>query len=61
VISALGIAIEFVALIGMILLLSGASASMIVFYPIVLLELAVGLWLLIKGTTDAVETKTHQA
>lgn len=54
-ISALGIAIESVALIGMVLLLFGVSASMIIFYPIILLELGVGLWLLIKGTTDASE------
>ena len=61
VISALGIAIESVALIGMVLLLFGASASMIVFYPIILLELAVGLWLLIKGARDSSEAEQRLA
>lgn len=56
VISIFGLAIESVALIGMVFLLFGASVSMWVFYPIAALELVVGLWLLIKGTKDGAET-----
>jgi len=53
VLSALGLAIESVGLIGMVLLLSAVQVSMLVFYPIAALELVVGLWLLIRGVPDA--------
>jgi len=56
-ISVPGVVIESVALIGMVLLLSGVSVTMLIFYPIILLELAVGLWLLIKGTGDGLEPR----
>lgn len=56
-----GIAIESVALVGMVFLLFGASVSMMLFYPIAVLELAVGLWLVIKGTRDGSEAKRHVA
>lgn len=61
IISIPALVIESVALVGMVLLLSGVSVSMVLFYPIALLELVVGLWLLIKGTTDALDTKPRQA
>ena len=61
VISSLGIVIEFVALIGMLFLLFGASVSMVIYYPIILLELAVGLWLLIKGASAGSGIKQHSA
>jgi hypothetical protein len=53
VLSALGLAIESLGLVGMVLLLSAVPVSMLVFYPIAALELAVGLWLLVRGVPDA--------
>lgn len=50
IISIPGLAIESVALVGMVLLLFGLNVSMLVFYPIAALELVTGLWLLIRGT-----------
>lgn len=61
VLSALGLAIESLGLIGMVLLLSAVQVSMLVFYPIAALELAVGLWLLVRGVPDASETRRHLA
>ena len=49
VLSILGIVIESVGLIGMVLLLLAINVSMLLFYPIAVLELVVGLWLMIKG------------
>jgi hypothetical protein len=50
IISIPGLIIEVVGLGGMVLLLFGFNVSMMLFYPIAALELATGLWLLIKGT-----------
>ena len=61
VISIPGIAMESVALVGMVFLLLGASVSMWVFYPLLALELAVGLWLLIKGASAGSGAKQHVA
>jgi hypothetical protein len=49
VLSVLGIVIESVALIGIILLLLNVNAAMVFFYPVAVLELSVGLWLVVKG------------
>jgi len=59
VLSVLGLAIESLALIGMVLLLSAVQVSMLVFYPIAALELVVGLWLLVRGIPDASGTRQH--
>ena len=50
VISVFGLAVESLALIGMVLLLFAVSDNMLFFYPIMVLELAIGLWLIVKGT-----------
>ena len=55
VLSILGLVIESVGLIGMVLLLLAVRVEMLVFYPIAVLELAVGLWLMIKGVRDRSE------
>jgi len=55
VLSILGLVIESVGLIGMVLLLIAVNVNMLVFYPIAVLELAVGLWLMIKGVRDGSE------
>lgn len=60
-ISSLGILIESVALVGMVFLLFGTSVSMLIYYPIILLELAVGLWLLIRGASAGSGVKQHVA
>ena len=52
---------ESVALVVMVFLLLGASVSMWVFYPLLALELAVGLWLLIKGASAGSGAKQHVA
>ena len=57
VLSILGLVIESVGLIGMVLLLIAVNVNMLVFYPIAVLELAVGLWLMVKGIRDGSETK----
>lgn len=57
VLSILGLIIESVGLIGMVLLLLAVRVDMLVFYPIAVLELAVGLWLMVKGIRDGSETK----
>lgn len=49
--SMVGIVLESVALIGMILLLFDIDAAMVFFYPIALLELAAGLWLVVKRSS----------
>ena len=49
VISALGLIIESVGLIGMVLVLFAVSDNMLFFYPIAVLELAIGVWLIVKG------------
>jgi len=59
VLSVLGLAIESVALVGMVLLLVAVQVDMLVFYPIAALELVVGLWLLIKGIPDGTTLKQH--
>jgi hypothetical protein len=55
----LGLAIESLALIGMVLLLLAVSVNMFFFYPIIALELTIGLWLMAKGIRDGSETKTE--
>lgn len=50
--SVAGIAIEILGLIGMVLLLATGDVYMLLFYPIALLELVVGVWLVIKGAPD---------
>ncbi|GAJ16606.1 unnamed protein product, partial [marine sediment metagenome] len=57
VLSVLGLAIESLALIGMVLWLFAVSVNMLFFYPIMVLELAIGLWLVVKGIRDGSETK----
>ena len=57
VLSILGLVIESVGLIGMVLLLLAVNVNMLVFYPIAALELAIGLWLMVKGISDGSETK----
>jgi hypothetical protein len=57
VVSALGLAIESVSLIGMVLLLLAVDVPMLVFYPVAALELIVGFWLLIRGAPDQAEIK----
>jgi len=59
VISVLGLAIESLALIGMVLLLFAVSVNMFFFYPIIALELTIGLWLMVKGIRDGSEIKTE--
>ena len=57
VLSIPGLVIESVGLIGMVLLLLAVRVDILFFYPIAVLELAVGLWLMIKGKRDGSETK----
>jgi len=56
VLSILGLVIESVGLVGMVLLLLAVKVNMLVFYPIAVLELVVGLWLIVKGTKGGLET-----
>jgi hypothetical protein len=44
-----GLAIEIFGLVGMVLLFATGDAYMLLFYPIGLLELVVGVWLVVKG------------
>jgi hypothetical protein len=44
-----GLAIETLGLMGMVLLLGTGDANMLFFYPIALLEVVVGVWLVVKG------------
>ena len=53
----MGLAIEGLALIGMVLLLFAVSVNMLFFYPIIVLELAIGLWLMVKGIRVGSEIK----
>jgi len=57
VLSILGLIIESVGLIGMVLLLLAVSDNMLFFYPIIVLELTIGLWLVVKGIRDGSEIK----
>ena len=57
VLSIPGLVIESVGLIGMVLLLLAVRVDMLIFYPIAVLELAIGLWLMVKGIRDGSETK----
>jgi len=57
VLSVLGLAIEFLALIGMVLWLFAVSVNMVFFYPIIVLELTIGVWLIARGIRDGSETK----
>jgi len=57
VLSILGLVIESVGLVGMVLLLFAVRVDMLFFYPIAVLEVAIGLWLMIKGISDGSETK----
>jgi len=57
VLSVLGLAIESLALIGMVLLLLAVRVNMFFFYPIAVLELIVGLWLLVRGIRDGSQTE----
>lgn len=57
VLSVLGLAIESLALIGMVLWLFAVSVNMLFFYPIIVLELTIGVWLIAKGIRDGSETK----
>ena len=57
VVSALGLVIESVSLIGMVLLLLAVDVPMLVFYPVGALELVVGLWLLIRGVKPQLDAK----
>jgi hypothetical protein len=41
----------------MVLVLFAVSDNMFFFYPIAVLELAIGLWLMVKGIRDGSETK----
>ena len=50
VLSVLGLAIESLGLIGMVLVLFAVSVNMLFFYPIIALELTIGVWLIVKGT-----------
>ena len=52
VLSIPSIAIEFVGLVGMVLLFATGTANMLLFYPIMLVEVVVGLWLVVKGAPD---------
>ena len=47
-----GVIAETIALVGILVVLSGVSVSILVFAHIALLELVVGLWLAIKGVTS---------
>ena len=49
VLSVFGLAIESLALIGMVLWLLAVSDNMLFFYPIMVLELTIGVWLIAKG------------
>jgi len=55
VLSILGLVIESVGLIGMVLLLLAVRVDMLFFYPIAVLELAIGLWLMVKGIREGSE------
>ncbi|MFC2002085.1 DUF4386 domain-containing protein [Chloroflexota bacterium] len=57
VLSVLGLVIESVGLIGMVLLLLAVRVDMLFFYPIAVLELTIGLWLMVKGIREGSETK----
>ena len=57
VLSVLGLIIECVGLLGMVLLLFAVSDNMLFFYPIIVLELAIGLWLVVKGIRNGSEKK----
>ena len=57
VLSIVGLVIESVGLIGMVLLLLAVRVDMLFFYPIAVLEVAIGLWLMVKGIRDGSETK----
>jgi hypothetical protein len=59
VLSILGLVIESVGLIGMVLLLLAVNVNMLVFYPIAVLELVVGLWLMFSSIRGGSETKTE--
>ncbi len=55
ILSVLGIAIESLGLIGMLLLLFTVKVNVVLFSPIGVLELIVGLWLVIRGIRDSSE------
>jgi len=57
VISVFGLVIESLGLIGMVLGFFAESTNRLFLYPILPLELAVGLWLIIKGIRDGSEIK----
>ncbi len=57
VLSVFGLAIESLALIGMVLWLFAVSDNMLFFYPIIVLELTIGVWLIAKGIRDGSEAK----
>ena len=57
VISIFGLAIESLGLIGMVLGFFAIDTNRLFLYPILPLELVVGLWLIIKGIRDGSETK----
>ena len=57
VLSIPGLVIESVGLIGMVLLLLAVNVNMLLFYPLAALEVAVGLWLMVKGIRDGSEIK----
>ena len=59
VLSVLGLAIESLGLMGMVLLLFAVRVNMLFFYPIAVLELTIGLWLMVKGIRDGSETKVE--
>ncbi len=57
VISVFGLAIVSLGLIGMVLTLFAVNTYRILLFPILPLELAVGLWLMIRGIRDGSETE----
>ncbi len=57
VISVFGLVIESLGLIGMVLEFFAISTNRLFFYPILPLELVVGLLLIIKGISDGLKTK----
>jgi len=59
VLSVPGLIIECVGLVGMVLLLFDVKVEMFIFYPIAVLELVVGLWLMVKGIKGGLETTQH--
>ena len=56
-ISIFGLLAAFLGFVGEILVILGHNIPLIVFLPILPFELAIGVWLMVKGTKDDSETK----